>query len=674
MKKHTFLKKAVSALLICIIAFSMLPAQASASVKTVNAHNYDELVAALADNTTIVLDGKDYDTGWSVLSISGYTGLTIQGKKGTRLLSNSGMDEVVMVTSCTDFVISNVVMGHDVPQEWGCTAGVLSVSYSTGQIIGCDIFGCGVSGINCYNSELQVKNSVIRDCSESIGLISYYNSYDEDTGYSVIFENCTFSGNAYGTPAEQAFYCEEADASRVAFINCAFNNNRNSHFFACYSYSEETSNWQLKDLRPVLINCVFRNNGWDGTIPNDTGLEYAPGEEAALEAEDAMAERYTVEVSGGDITINSELIGFLSEMSAAYTSDAEAELGSSVARHLRNTVRVLTDTNDVDISIDRSVMDTKADRVRVETPDYFVYVNLNEIAEDFGSGSSYKIKLSETESTDIRATSGLAYTGGMQPLAASKKALRLELTDGKTGNPLTLGIKPEGGDTTYQAIINLDTGSAVASKYNSVTNKMEGKVTENGTYAVKNNEKNFSDISGKSAEMQSAIKYLASKGIINGTTATTFSPDGSISRAEIAALILRAIGKNSVSVQNVFKDVSSSDWFYSTACSSYKLRIINGYEDNTFRGYSSINKVQIVAVSARVLKSEMNYKELCSAQVCRYLTKYSDGVDTWARGDVALATFANLVVPRADGCFAGSSSMTRGDAAVVIYRLFEKIW
>lgn len=57
-----------------------------------------------------------------------------------------------------------------------------------------------------------------------------------------------------------------------------------------------------------------------------------------------------------------------------------------------------------------------------------------------------------------------------------------------------------------------------------------------------------------------------------------------------------------------------------------------------------------------------------------YLTRYKDGVVDWAQKEVALATKENLVVYRTDGTFKGSSGMTRGDAAIVVYRLFQKIW
>lgn len=42
--------------------------------------------------------------------------------------------------------------------------------------------------------------------------------------------------------------------------------------------------------------------------------------------------------------------------------------------------------------------------------------------------------------------------------------------------------------------------------------------------------------------------------------------------------------------------------------------------------------------------------------------------------DMKIKTDENLIVLRKDGKFAPGSAMTRGEAAVVLYRMFKKIW
>ena len=70
----------------------------------------------------------------------------------------------------------------------------------------------------------------------------------------------------------------------------------------------------------------------------------------------------------------------------------------------------------------------------------------------------------------------------------------------------------------------------------------------------------------------------------------------------------------------------------------------------------------------------MRYKN--PSNVSGILSVYTDAssIAQWGREDIALATRENLVVRRNDGNFNGSATMTRGDAAIILYRMFMKIW
>ena len=118
--------------------------------------------------------------------------------------------------------------------------------------------------------------------------------------------------------------------------------------------------------------------------------------------------------------------------------------------------------------------------------------------------------------------------------------------------------------------------------------------------------------------------------------------------------------------------MAQKNWYYSVVGVGQKRGLINGFNDNTFRGGTAISKVQILAMASRVLKTEMGYRE--PSNPTSYLSRYSDDVTGWAQPEIALATKENLVVFRTDGTFKGSGNMTRGDAVIIIYRLFQKIW
>lgn len=228
------------------------------------------------------------------------------------------------------------------------------------------------------------------------------------------------------------------------------------------------------------------------------------------------------------------------------------------------------------------------------------------------------------------------------------------------------------GDTTYMAVVD-EKGNAIGGKYNPATGCIEAKLSASGIYKVISNEKNFEDIKTKGKDVQDAIKILASKGVISGTSTTEFSPDGSITRAEIAALILRVLSKLDPNTNGNFTDVKQSDWFYGTAGSAKGYGIIKGFEDNTFRPNIPILKEEIVAVAARTLRNEMKYKNPSNKnEILGFADK--ENIADWSTDDIALAIMANLVVKTTDNKFLPVSDMTRGDAALILKKLFDKIW
>lgn len=393
---------------------------------------------------------------------------------------------------------------------------------------------------------------------------------------------------------------------------------------------------------------------------------------ATLYAEAASARAARKSVSTNEITVNAATVADLqptAEQASGAVETALSSSGVSTARYLANTITLSAgETDKIAVKIDPDILTSNVDRVRIETATYALTLKVSDLAEDL------KEPITITAEA-LKEPAGITGVGaGSSRLPGSlntKTTVKIDLPNVHLTNPITVSLPRNGDDTTYQALVKSD-GSATASKFNPATVTMDGKVNTSGTYTVKTNEKDFTDISTKSVEMQKAIRYLTSKGIINGTGTTKFSPDNTISRQQIAALLMRALGKVDNTAETTFTDVSKTSALYRAIASSQKHKILNGYSDNTFRGTNVISKAQIVTVSGRVLTSEMNYK--APANINTYLGKYSDTVPAYAQSMVALATQEGLVVYRTDGTFSGEKNMTRGDAAIILYRLFQRIW
>ena len=388
-----------------------------------------------------------------------------------------------------------------------------------------------------------------------------------------------------------------------------------------------------------------------------------------LYAEQAVSNAAAKEVSGG-IVVNPENVQELQKTAADTRAAVESALtGAGIApqREINENVAFSTkDAANVTITVESSAANTTADNVRIDTPEYSIAIPKEMIVENTAD-SPLVITITENNSVAMLDGEGSAF------IAAAKG----KSYDVKFNKPVKENVKvslpvPD-GDSNFMAVFD-EGGYAVGGKYNPTTAKMDVKVNKTGTYIVKENKKDFSDIQSKSAEMQEAIRVLSSKGIINGTSPTEFSPDSTITRAQIAQLITKTLSKLDANANGGFTDVKTSDWFYGAAGSAKAHGIMSGTSETTFSPNVNISKDQIVAVSARVLRNEMNYNN--PSNVSSMLNKYSDGssVPDWAKTDVALATQLNLVVQRTDGSFSPAITMTRGDAAIILYRMFMKIW
>jgi hypothetical protein len=249
------------------------------------------------------------------------------------------------------------------------------------------------------------------------------------------------------------------------------------------------------------------------------------------------------------------------------------------------------------------------------------------------------------------------------------------LVEFEDGAPAVLSVAPPDGDDTDLTVVGED-GAPAPCKYNPVTRAIDARIVTGGKYYLRLSAVYFTDIKDKSAEMRQAIRVLTSRGLMDGAGERSFLPDREITRAEFLSVALRVMGMLDGEAESHFPDVLRSDWFYSVAASTEKERLIIGYDDGTFRGNAPILKAQMVAVTGSALSRVMGYPTPTETEADEILREYTDGdaIADWARESVALAARAGIVPRRADGSFDSESVMTRGDAAIMLYRLFMRMW
>ncbi|OKP74622.1 hypothetical protein A3842_20425 [Paenibacillus sp. P3E] len=186
------------------------------------------------------------------------------------------------------------------------------------------------------------------------------------------------------------------------------------------------------------------------------------------------------------------------------------------------------------------------------------------------------------------------------------------------------------------------------------------------TAAPGSSTKVFTDVPG-SYWAAAAINDLVSKGILNGTSANSFEPGRSVSRAEFTAMLVRALGLTDKTAV-AFTDVKSGDWYADSVAAAVKAGIVQGTSASVFGAKANITREEMVTMLMR------GYEKLHGKVSADSSSAFKDEaqISSWAAAYVKKAAALGLVNGRAEGVFQPRGITTRGEAAQVIYNLLNQ--
>ncbi len=110
----------------------------------------------------------------------------------------------------------------------------------------------------------------------------------------------------------------------------------------------------------------------------------------------------------------------------------------------------------------------------------------------------------------------------------------------------------------------------------------------------------FSDISFHWAE--AGIKQAVSAGIVSGYPDGTFKPDRTVTRAEFAVMLMNALKPQGDGAALAFADKAKiGSWAQRSIAQAVQAGIVNGYEDGSFRPNGEITRAEMAAMIAKAL-------------------------------------------------------------------------
>jgi len=139
-----------------------------------------------------------------------------------------------------------------------------------------------------------------------------------------------------------------------------------------------------------------------------------------------------------------------------------------------------------------------------------------------------------------------------------------------------------------------------------------------------------------------AVDYCYNKGLTTGTSDTTFSPDGQLTRAMFVTMLARAVDDSYLEYTDVsFDDVEEGSWYACAVEWAYQNGITKGTSDTTFAPDTVITREQVCVLFYNYFNTKGIKYEL-DADLATGYTDISK-VSSWAKEGVTFAISLGLV-------------------------------
>lgn len=233
--------------------------------------------------------------------------------------------------------------------------------------------------------------------------------------------------------------------------------------------------------------------------------------------------------------------------------------------------------------------------------------------------------------------------------------------------PYEQGLDPNFASVFRQSTDPVKGDTALGGNYLTNMNIIRFPIEEKGSYYIRNNNVSFSDVNQSDSELYEAVSILAAKNILSGKSDNVFGTEDTVTRAETVTMLCKMLNIGIYEGKDDFEDISNSDWFYTYAIGAKESGVLSGYDDNTFRARNTITRQEFVTLMGQIMQNRMGYvlPEDYSA-----LSVYSDGGDIadWAKPYVSLMEREGVSIWQ--DAFLPSQPITRGEAAMLLYRVY----
>lgn len=340
------------------------------------------------------------------------------------------------------------------------------------------------------------------------------------------------------------------------------------------------------------------------------------------------------------------------------------------------------------MEVQEAILEIKTDHVTYTLP--ASQINIDAVSQQIGTQVALKdiavyVKISEPTPDTVKIVEVTAKKDNYQIVV---KPVTFEITCLNGGKTVAVSkfnayvermvAIPEGINpvkTTTGVVLNADgTFTHVPTTITIIDGKYYAKINSltNSTYSVIYNPKAFKDVEGHWA--MDAVNDMGSRLVIDGVGDGSFEPERDISRAEFAAIAVKALGLMRPDTgKTSFRDVTKTDWYYDAVSIAYEYGLISVYDSGEFGPNDKISREQAMIIIARAMKITGLKTERTKDEMNRSLEAFTDTSmsSDYARYDIAACIEAGIVSGRDGKLLAPQDNITRAETAVIIRKLLQ---
>ena len=296
------------------------------------------------------------------------------------------------------------------------------------------------------------------------------------------------------------------------------------------------------------------------------------------------------------------------------------------------------------------------------------------------AGSGYRLTLDGNTFTVVEESHGGSSSSGSTRYTVSVEdtdngSVKVSPARASKGSTVTVTVKPDEGYELDKLTVTDKNGDSVK-----LTDKGDGKytfkmpaskVTVEAVFTAAEVEGlPFTDVTSGDW-FYDAVAYVYDKGMMEGTTDTTFAPTMNLTRSMIAQVLYNLEERPEAPGAAGFPDVAAGAWYADAVNWAAARGIVKGYDTGAFGPEDSVTREQLAAILYRYAQA----KGYDTTQGGMAVREFSDSasISDWAQEAMAWAVNAQVLSGKGNGVLDPQGTATRAEVAQMLMNFGEHV-